>query len=203
MRHQPSPPLASALSRSRTAFIALLTCSALSACSQQPSQSTTAGVEVRTTAPVNVGEVSPGPDAAAPIATAEARTIGGDGSEIILVGMTGADLEREKLSGELACSFAAPDGAMVLVARGNVGSKERSQGVVKILDYVERVSASGGYDGMLRGANFAGQGKTILIALTGAAPTTGEESPPRAATLTYQRADGASRTFSGTWTCGP
>ncbi|MES2494970.1 MAG: hypothetical protein V4618_02540 [Pseudomonadota bacterium] len=181
----------------------MLTCSALSACSQQPNQFNAAEVQDRTTAIANVGEISPAPVAAAPTETAEARTSGGDGSEIILVGMTGTDLEREKLSGELACSFASPNGAMLLVGRGNVGSKERSQGVVKILDYVERVSAPGGYDAMLRGANFAGQGKTILIALTGAAPTTGGESPPLAATLTYQRADGASRSFSGTWTCGP
>jgi len=41
-----------------------------------------------------------------------------------------------------------------------------------------------------------------VIADTGPAEG-GAESPPRPATLTYQRADGASRVFQGLWTCGP
>jgi hypothetical protein len=69
-------------------------------------------------------------------------------------------------------------------------------------DYVERVAAPGGFDGMLKGAVFTGAGKTIRIMLTGPA-IGGGESPPRPATLTYDRADGASRTIAGRWTCGP
>ncbi|WP_206185462.1 hypothetical protein [Sphingosinicella sp. CPCC 101087] len=76
-------------------------------------------------------------------------------------------------------------------------------GVVKVLDSVERVGAPGGYNGMVRGATFAGRGKTIRIALTGDGPVGAGESPPHPATLTYERADGASRTIDGLWTCGP
>jgi hypothetical protein len=73
---------------------------------------------------------------------------------------------------------------------------------VKVGDYVERVGAPGGFDGMLRGASFTGQGKTVVIEVTGD-PIGSGESPPNPATLTYQRADGASRVFNGLWTCGP
>ena len=73
---------------------------------------------------------------------------------------------------------------------------------VKVGDYVERVGAPGGFDGILRGATFAGRGKTVVIEVTGA-PIGSGESPPNPATLTYQRADGASRVFNGLWTCGP
>jgi hypothetical protein len=140
----------------------------------------------------------------APVATENGTgpaTQGGDGSEIDLNALTSADMSAAKLEGELACSFSGGD-ATLLLARGDVGSPERSQGVVKIASSVERISAPGGYDGMIKGVRFAGQGKTITIKVTAKAGG-GGESPAYPATLTYDRADGARRTLIGDWTCGP
>lgn len=144
----------------------------------------------------------PAAEALAPPPAPEA-TVGGDGSPITLNGLSPADLEANALSGELGCSFSTADERQpLLLAMGDVASKETAQGLVKVGDYVERIGAPGGFDGMLKGPTFSGAGKTIRIALTGP-PTGGGESPPRPATLTYERADGASRTFIGSWTCGP
>ncbi|WP_372016594.1 hypothetical protein [Pseudoxanthomonas sp. 10H] len=129
-------------------------------------------------------------------------TFGGDGSEIVLDALTAGDVAAAALPGELACSFATAAGASILHASGDAGSAEPAQGVVKVAGYVEPVRAPGGFDGILGDATFTGQGKTLRLALTGAA-IGGGESPPRPATLTYQRADGASRVFEGRWQCGP
>lgn len=183
------------------AWAALLAACALTACSEpvapdpDPAPAPAPGpTEVKTPA---VALSAP----AAPSAQPESPTVGGDGSAIQLSPLAAADLAAEPLQGELGCSFAAAAGPL-LVAKGNVASKDAAQGVVKVGDYVERVAAPGGFDGMLKGAVFNGAGKTIRIALTGPA-TGGGESPPRPATLTYQRADGASRTIPGQWECGP
>lgn len=130
------------------------------------------------------------------------ETVGGDGSEIRLEGLTGQDVSQAGLSGELSCAFSVGDAAPLLLAMGDVASDAPAQGVVKVSGYVEPVRAPGGFDGMLRGGTFSGQGKTLLVTLTGEA-TGGGESPPRPATLEYQRADGASRRFDGRWQCGP
>jgi hypothetical protein len=142
--------------------------------------------------------LTPPPEVGPPV---EPRTVGGDGSEIRLSPLSEGDLKAQPLAGELACGFSAEQGSLLL-AKGNVGSREPAQGLVKVGDYVERIAAPGGFDGMTGGATFNGQGKTIRIALTGPA-IGGGESPPRPATLTYMRADGASLTLPGRWTCGP
>ncbi|MDH5824656.1 hypothetical protein QFW77_16925 [Luteimonas sp. RD2P54] len=134
-------------------------------------------------------------------AAATGGTVGGDGSEIRLEALSASDLEGADLGGELGCSFSA-DGQPLLHAMGIVASEEPARGIVKVAGYVEPVRAPGGFDGMTRDPTFTGQGKTIRIVETGAA-IGGGESPPRPATLTYQRADGASRTFEGRWQCGP
>lgn len=85
---------------------------------------------------------------------------------------------------------------------GDVASREPAQGIVKVGSNVERVTAPGGFDAMLKGVTFAGAGKTIRVDVTGSA-IGGGESPPFPATLTYDRADGAQRTFAGRWVCGP
>ena len=172
---------------------------ALAACSDQASQEQAASKP-----PAAIGSETRTPATPPPATAAEqasGSTIGGDGSEIQLSELTSADMQANPTQGELACGFAA-NGATLLTAQGNVASKEPAQGLVKVGDYVERIAAPGGFDGMLKSATFTGAGKTILIAVTGPA-TGGGESPPRPATLTYQRADGASRVFPGTWTCGP
>ncbi|MDG2521902.1 hypothetical protein P7B02_10135 [Caulobacter segnis] len=138
-----------------------------------------------------------------PAPVAQEATVGGDGSAIQLNGLSSADVEANRLSGELGCSFAATGASQpLLLAMGDVASKEAAQGLVKVGDYVERVAVPGGFDGMLKGAVFSGAGKTIRVTLTGPA-SGGGESPPSPATLTYDRADGASRTWVGSWTCGP
>jgi hypothetical protein len=128
-------------------------------------------------------------------------TTGGDGSEIMLNPLSPAEIKAAKLQGELACSFETA-GVQLLVARGNAASAERSQGVVKVGDYVEEIGAPGGYNAMVKGTRFDGKGKSIRVYVSGP-PQGGGESPPRFASLTYDRADGAKRTFKGYWTCGP
>lgn len=172
----------------------LLAALALAACSEPASQSP------EPAPPTPPQTVAPAPaDAERP---PSGETVGGDGSEIVLNGLSAEDISSENLTGELACSFSAAGDRTLLLARGNVASSDPAVGVVKVGDYVERVAAPGGFDGMLRGTSFAGRGKTVVVEVTGE-PVGGGESPPRPATLTYQRADGASRTFPGQWNCGP
>ena len=130
------------------------------------------------------------------------QTRGGDGSEITLNALTEEDMREASLPGELGCSFSTEDGDVLLIAMGNVASSDAAQGVVKVAGYVERVSAPGGFDGMTGSPTFNGKGKTVHIEVTGE-PTEGGESPPRPATLTYDRAGGAQRDWQGEWRCGP
>ncbi|MDH5835108.1 hypothetical protein [Luteimonas kalidii] len=142
------------------------------------------------------------PDADPAPATA-GDTQGGDGSAIELDPLVAADLEQPGLTGELACSFAPEAGAApMLYAMGVVASDTPATGIVKVAGHVEGLRSPGGFSGMLDDPTFTGRGTTIRIAATGPAAG-GGESPPRPATLTYLRADGASRTFEGWWQCGP
>ncbi len=141
-------------------------------------------------------------EASVPSDAGASATTGGDGSEITLSPLSAQDIDGAALAGELACAFSIDAAAPLLLANGDVASDEPARGVVKVGDYVEAVAATGGFDAMLRGARFAGAGKTVTIAVTGA-PVGGGESPPMVATLTYDRADGARRVFTGHWRCGP
>lgn len=172
-------------SRVAAAALALI----LAACSPKPAADRAEPAPAAPPAPA----ATPAPDSA---------TVGGDGSPIRLSPLTAADLEANPLEGELGCGFSADGGDRLLVAMGVVGSRDPAFGLVKVGDYVERVAAPGGFDGMLKGATFSGRGKTVTIAVTGLARG-GGESPPRPATLTYDRADGARRVIAGEWTCGP
>ncbi|MFV0624035.1 hypothetical protein ACBY01_08520 [Sphingomonas sp. ac-8] len=190
------------------ALSALAAALALAACSPAPTTESQA-VENGEAPAVTGGDAAPAaaptPLPSSPSATAAdaGATTGGDGSDIRLSALSTSDISGAKLDGELACSFAGRDGAALLHAAGNVGSSERAFGVVKLGDTVESVSAPGGYDGMLRGTTFSGRGKTLRIGLGSEESKQGGESPPRAATLTFQRMDRASRSYPGTWTCGP
>jgi len=177
-------------------WIALATVLGLAACSRE--EATAPVAPAGTTAPPAPAAAAPEPKTPAP----GSPTVGGDGSAIELSALSANDIEAAKLPGELGCAFSTDAAAPLMVVMGNVASKEPSQGVVKVLDSVERVAAPGGFDAALKGATFAGAGKTIRITLTAPA-TGGGESPPIPATLTYDRADGASRTFVGRWECGP
>ncbi|AFT71197.1 hypothetical protein B5T_02929 [Alloalcanivorax dieselolei B5] len=88
-----------------------------------------------------------------------------------------------------SCSFSEEDAPPILYATGVVASNEPSQGIVKVSGYVERIGAPGGVAGITGDPTFTGRGKTISIAIRGPA-IGGGESPPRPATLTYERADG-------------
>ncbi|MDO8412104.1 MAG: hypothetical protein Q7S93_18785 [Phenylobacterium sp.] len=196
MTHLPNRRPARGVRPVSTALVPLLAALALAACSDP------AGERGSPEAPASATPIAPdtGPPASPPATTGE--TVGGDGSAIVLNGLTGDEVDSAGLSGELACAFVGEGDQILLHAKGVVASSEPAQGVVKVGDYVERVGAPGGFDGILRGATFAGRGKTVVIEVTGA-PIGRGESPPNPATLTYQRADGASRVFNGLWTCGP
>lgn len=176
---------------------AALAALALSACSDPKPKSASPEMASAPSAEAPA-TLAPPPEVGPPT---EPRTVGGDGSPIRLSPLSEGDLKAQPLAGELACGFSAEQGSLLL-AKGNVGSRDAAQGLVKVGDYVERIAAPGGFDGMTGGATFSGQGKTIRIVLTGPA-VGGGESPPRPATLTYLRADGASLTLPGRWTCGP
>lgn len=177
----------------------------LAACSPKTEDQPTAPPvpdEVRTPA---VAPAVPAPVTAAPAdgAAPGGATVGGDGSQIQLSPLLRADFEANALKGELSCGFNSGGGSdPLLFATGFVGSKEPAQGLVKVGTYVERIAAAGGYDAMVNGVTFTGQGKVIKVAITGKA-TGGGESPAYPASLTYDRADGAKRGVEGTWTCGP
>jgi len=174
-------------------WIALAAVLALGACSKEEAADPAA-------------PATPTPVAAAPAPQAPAApdspTVGGDGSEIQLSQLSADEIEAAKLPGELGCAFSTDTASPLLVIKGNVAAKEPSQGLVKVGDYVERVAAPGGFNAALKGATYSGAGKTVRITLTAPAEG-GGESPPIPATLTYDRADGASRTFVGRWECGP
>lgn len=153
------------------------------------------------------GDVVPEGRAAEPAVPAikpvDIPTRGGDGSPIELAALTEADVSGAKLKGELACSFAADEAAQpILHAQGDVASTEPSRGIVKVGDTIEAASANGGFDAMAKGTKFFAKGLELRVALVGPAPG-GGESPPRPATLTADRADGAQRVFAGLWRCGP
>lgn len=177
----------------QASWMAIAMVLSLAACSEQ-----------KAATPAAPTEAAPPPAAAvpAPPPAPESPTVGGDGSAIELSALTSADLEGATLAGELGCSFSTDAASPLLVAMGNVASREPALGLVKVANSVERIAAPGGFDAMLKGAVFSGAGKTIRITLTAPAMG-GGESPPIPATLTYERADGASRTFIGRWQCGP
>jgi len=134
--------------------------------------------------------------------------VGGDGSQLVLSGLTATDLAQVTLQGELACSFTqGAGGPALLIARGDVADGDgRASFAVKIGDYVQQGTAleDGGYDGMLDGARFGTQGMTLTVRDVSDVPAQpGGESPPHGAELLAQRADGAERSFAGLWTCGP
>ncbi len=199
-------PVASARKpTARAIVLGLLSTAMLAACSPATNEAAPAGgapASPPATIPVATDQAPRGVQAPGPAPAPAGGTVGGDGSEIQLGVLTESDLAAANLAGELGCNFSQAGGQPLLVAMGVVGVQDPAHGVVKVGSYVEPVHAPGGFNGMLGNPTFSGQGKTIRIEETGAATGAGE-SPPRPATLTYQRADGASRMFEGLWQCGP
>ena len=129
---------------------------------------------------------------------------GGDGSPIRLEGLAPAQVEKADLPGELACSFADADGAMLLLARADVLPDGAVRGVVNHSGHAEFLGngQAGGFNDLADGVTLSGKGLTVVLG-RGESEPTGDESTRHAATLKVQRADGAERTWTGTLTCGP
>lgn len=186
----------------RKRFTVTLVALALAGCSPAEERSEPAEAQADTAVEAGASTRPPAPPTRAAELARPAATVGGDGSAIELAPLSAREIGDASLAGELGCAFALADGAPLLVAMGNVASKEPAFGLIKIGNSVERVAAPGGFDAMIDGATFGGRGTTIRIVPTGPA-IGGGESPPRAATLTCDRADGAQRVFVGRWQCGP
>lgn len=137
-------------------------------------------------------------------AAAEGTTTGGDGSQIVLEGLTPGHVESVDLPGELACSFADADGAMLLLARADVLPDGTVRGVVNHNGHAELLGngRAGGFNDLADGITLSGKGLTVVLGQGEPVPT-GDESTRHAATLKVQRADGAERTWAGTLACGP
>ena len=182
-----------------TLLVSVLAITLIAGCSNPSSDAEEEAAQSSSTSPsAEASNDSDKQEGAAP----SGQTQGGDGSEITLNALTEEDMNEASLPGELGCQFTTDDGEVLLIAMGNVGSSDAAQGVVKVAGYVERVSAPGGFNGITESPTFSGKGKTVHIEVTGE-PTEGGESPPRLATLTYDRADGAQRDWQGEWRCGP
>ena len=120
------------------------------------------------------------------------------------VSMAGADM----LEGEPRCSFQEVDTARtMLIAAADVDPDGRATAVINndgadLQLYGEQL---GGFSGLEEdGGTFAGEGMVIVVEL-GAAALDGSqtEQTSKAATMTVNRADGATRTIDGEWVCGP
>jgi hypothetical protein len=151
----------------------------------------------------------PGEEATPPVASAtpvdaEGTTTGGDGSAISLETLTPGQLESVDLPGELACSFADPDGATLLLARADVLPDAMVRGAVNNHGYVEMLGngRAGGFNDLADGITLSGKGLTVVLERGEPRPT-GNETSRHAATLKVLRADGAERTWTGSLTCGP
>ncbi|MFW2830737.1 hypothetical protein [Sphingomonas sp. ID0503] len=121
-----------------------------------------------------------------------------------LAGLSRRDIETADLPGELACGLGVEGRDVpLLIARGDVASGSAAWGAVRAGGRIVRVSAPGGFDGMIRGATFTGAGVTVRVRVTTEITTSKMESPPQPATLTFTPAGGESRTYEGSWTCGP
>ncbi|NHK26882.1 hypothetical protein FF098_003040 [Parvularcula flava] len=164
------------------------------------------------------GEPEDAPDPRAPQADPEeiseraaddaapaSQTQGGDGSALVLSPLTAADRRANQLDGELGCAFTlAGDDAPLFIGAGYAGVDEPAYGLIKIASTVERVTSqtADGFGGMEDGGRFSGRGMTIEISPTGE-DRADHEGLLQDATLTAMRGDGAERTWSGDWTCGP
>lgn len=179
----------------RALFVPAIAMTLASAACSSPSNN-----DASTTTADGGAVVDPGPPTIKP---ADEPTRGGDGTPIELATLGEADLRGARLEGELGCSFVADAvTAPILIAKGNVASQDPARGIVKVGDAIASVAATGGYDAMADGTNFFTEGLQLRVALTGAAQG-GGEAPPRPATLTLNRADGARRVIAGLWQCGP
>ncbi|HRE44881.1 MAG TPA: hypothetical protein PKY87_13060, partial [Terricaulis sp.] len=85
----------------------------------------------------------------------------------------------------------------------HVDAAARSEILIKRGGAVAQLAAvePGGYDAMVEGAAFAGEGLSVEI-LTRDRMETGNEQVAYNATITIRSGD-AAQTYPGNWTCGP
>ncbi len=113
-----------------------------------------------------------------------------------------AELEALSLPGELACAF-TDGGQTLLLARGDAASSQPARGVVRLAGGLRTLAAPGGFDAMLHGTRFEGEGLVIEVVPTGPAIGRGESPPAPAELLVTQAAGTAAQTVAGQWQCGP
>ena len=123
-------------------------------------------------------------------------------AEPLLLPLTPTILKDANLEGELGCSFSTDDDDVLLLAFGNVASEDPSDATAQTSAGPHRIAAPGGFDAMLDGARFAGDGLEIDVAVIGEA-VSGGESPAMPARLSASRNGGSAATYEGFWTCGP
>ena len=111
------------------------------------------------------------------------------------------DITTADLGGELFCTFEAKIGPLLLAA-GQVDSDQPAQAAVKTGGKVMSLTAPGGFDAMIDGAEFTGSEASARIDVTGDA-TEGGESPAHPATLTFMSDSAADLITEGLWRCGP
>lgn len=150
------------------------------------------GVDVQPTA------VAPG----APVA--DEPTGGGAEPQIALQPLSAAQLDGVDVPGELACSFADADGAMLLLARADVVPDGAVRGVVNNKEVVETLGngQAGGFNDLSDGITLTGKGLAVELE-RGASRPTGNETTEHVAILKVQLANGAERSYDGILTCGP
>jgi hypothetical protein len=112
------------------------------------------------------------------------------------------------LEGELVCSFSTSDeNNTLLVARADVSENGRATAAINNDGFALQLYGEqlGGFSGLEEdGGTFAGEGMVIVVELGDAALGGSDtEQSSQVATMTVNRADGATRTFDGEWVCGP
>lgn len=112
------------------------------------------------------------------------------------------DIEGQ-LEGELRCGFADGDGQPLMIASANVGESEPIAALVKVAGVVETLTVgSGGYDRMVDGASYTGNGLIASITPQGEDMTPGEGLTWRAV-FRLENATGDALDLDGVWSCGP
>ena len=147
-------------------------------------------------------------DALMPDDTAETGIdpVGSEAAAITLQPVRAEDVEG--LRGELACAFNTSDSdETLLVARADVSEDARATAAVNNNGFGQQLFGEqlGGFSQIEpTGGTFAGEGLVVVIDLNGDeldGPQT--EQSRQSATMTANRADGATRTYDGLWVCGP
>lgn len=194
------------MSRRNALLLVCLCVPAMVSCSNPSSPPTDSGFgdDVVGVADDDAREAGLDAQPAAGALVAEARTRGGDGSQITLQPLTAEQLDGVDLPGELACGFADADGATLLLARADVQPDGMVHGVLNNNGSIETLGngQAGGFNDLLDGVTLAGKGLVVELQRGEQRPT-GNEATQHAAVLKVQRADGAERSYDGTLTCGP